>query len=83
MSRVLEEEGGGGGEWEEGWGRGHVIKGLHAHEHISAHRFLHGQCWLEMLAESIWRATMSIPADKNLLEESLRRWQHANDPLES
>ena len=66
--------GGCGGGGCGGGGCFHVtvgMKGLHAHEHMSAHRLMHGQCWLQMQAKSIWRATMSIPANMNLLDESL------------
>ena len=55
---------GGRGVGEGGWGVGEGGGGACcrryerlAQEHMSAHRLTHGQCWLQMLAKSIWRAT--------------------------
>ena len=28
----------------------------HTNTHASAHRLMHGQCWLQMLAKNVWRA---------------------------
>ena len=69
---VVSRAGGGVGEegrgvGEERWGRGGGAC-YRRYERLASTRT---QCWLQMLAKSIWRATMSIPANMNLLEGSL------------
>ena len=78
---------GGGGERGWGGGVGHIIvvmKGLRARTHMNAHRLMHGQCWLQMLEKSTWRATMSIKHEfARRVSVTRRGREHANDPLAS
>ena len=59
---------GGGGGWGGG---GRMLTSLrkacaHTNTHASAHRLMHGQCWLQMLAKSVWRVTNVYPCKHEL-----------------
>ena len=65
-------------------GRGSLRKaGAHTNTHASAHRLMHGQCWLQMLAKSVWRATNVHPSKHELRRASVtraRKRQHSGAP---
>ena len=66
MSSCSCEWGSGGGGWGE-----RMLPSLrkacaHTNTHASAHRLMHGQCWLQMLARSVWRATNVQPSKHDL-----------------
>ena len=72
MCRVAVVSGGVGGGWGVGGGGvwGGMLPSLrkartHRNTHASAHRLMHGQCWLQMLA-SVWRATNVHPSNAEL-----------------
>ena len=75
------EGGGGGGVGEEGWGRGGgaCYRRCERLARTRRHECTQVDAWPMLVANAgnIWRATMSIPANMNLLG----RWEHANDRL--
>ena len=66
-----------GGGGEVGGGEDITV----VHTHASAHRLMHGQCWLQMLAESVWRATNVHPSKHELARRAsvtrARKRQHS------
>ena len=61
----------GGWGWVGGWGGcggggEDVYRRYETNTHASAHRLMHGQCWLQMLAKSVWRATNVQPSKHEL-----------------